>query len=95
MTDPIEAIITQLREVQDQLSRLSIVIDPSKAGDLTQIELTVLLKTAQGYSAKEISSQTGRTHASVVASKRRILLKMRARSMSQAVFLGCRKGLIK
>jgi len=95
MTDPIEAIITQLRYAQEMIKTEGIDLNPDKCGPLSSLEAIVLQLCAEGYSSQEIAQKVHRSIRTVESIRYRILGKLRAKIMAQAVSVAWRKGLIK
>jgi len=95
MTDPIEAIITQLRYAQELVKTQGIDLDPDKCGPLSPLEATVLLLCAEGYSSQEIAGKVHRSTRTVESIRYRVLGKLRAKTMAQAVSVAWRKGILK
>jgi len=95
MTDPIEAIITQLRYAQEMIKTEEIDLDPDKCGPLSPLEAIVLQLCAEGYSNQEIAGKVHRSIRTVESIRYRILGKLRAKTMAQAVSVAWRKGILK
>jgi len=93
MTDPIEAIITQLRTIQDQLQ--SVKIDKTNRGDLTDTELEALAYFASGATTKEVAEKFFRSTRTIDTMRTRICWKLRSRNITQAVDMAWRKGILK
>ena len=95
MTDPIEAIITQLRYAQELVKTQGIDLDPDKCGPLSPLEAIVLQLCAEGNSNQEIAGKVHRSIRTVESIRYRILGKLRAKTMAQAVSVAWRKGILK
>jgi len=95
MTDPIEAIIAQLRYAQELIKAQGIDLDTDKCGPLSPLEAIVLQLCAEGYSSQEIAEKVHRSVRTVENIRYRILGKLGAKTMAQAVSVGWRKGILK